>query len=51
MDKILLSWHRKGIKTLQQLATEKRRNKNNQVELQASPPDKTKVPMIHWTKR
>ncbi len=51
MDKILLSWHRKGIKTLQQLATEKSRIKNNQVELQASPLDKTKVPMIHWTKR
>ena len=51
IDRILLTWKNKGIKSIQQLATAENRTKNAQVEIKPNDTGTQSVPLVNWVKR
>ena len=51
IDRILLAWKNKGIKSAQQLAASETRTKNAQVEVKPNETANQSVPLVNWVKR
>ena len=51
IDRILLAWKNKGIKSAQQLAASETRTKNAQVEVKPNETGNQSVPLVNWVKR
>ena len=51
IDRILLAWKNKGIKSAQQLAASETRTKNEQVEVKPNETANQSVPLVNWVKR
>ena len=51
IDRILLDWKNKGIKSAQQLAASETRTKNAQVEVKPNETANQSVPLVNWVKR
>jgi len=51
IDRILLAWKNKGIKSAQQLAASETRTKNAQVEVKPNETANQSVPLVNWGKR
>ena len=51
IDRILLAWKNKGIKSAQQLAASETRTKNAQVEVKPNETANQSVPLLNWVKR
>ena len=51
IDRILLAWKNKGIKSAQQLAASETRTKNAQVDVKPNETASQSVPLVNWVKR
>ena len=51
IDRILLAWKNKGIKSAQQLTASETRTKNAQVEVKPNETANQSVPLVNWVKR
>ena len=51
IDRILLAWKNKGIKSAQQFAASETRTKNAQVEVKPNETANQSVPLVNWVKR